>query len=324
MRKIALNQVLSCIKAGVGDDQLMKNNRLRPKAFGRLLLKLVDRGLVAHEDLYKKSSIYRNMSDILNSRHSPRLNIRIAIRVYDRENSRKGFIRDISEGGVRVAGLDAQVGECLTLFVPQKELISRKPFEFDAVCHWTKVKGKTTKYTQAGFKIVNMSDDAREQLLSLIDLLRRESAVDTQAPLTALDLPEASMEMRWKTTTRDFSGTIGGVDSLDLVQLILLSGRKIVLDLVGSGGAECTLYFDDGRLVHAVLRNLQGEEAFLQGMNLPGGKFSTRPWSEPTIHSIDLPGDLLLMEAARRRDEANRHVKLDKQKDDEEAQTMAE
>jgi len=84
---------------------------------------------------------------------------------------------------------------------------------------------------------------------------------------------------------------------------LMLSGGRCVLEIVSHGKASCRLYFDRGNLVHAASETAKGEEAFYLCTKYQGGMFVNMPWIEPEEVTIDKPGDLLLLEAARRRDE---------------------
>lgn len=101
-----------------------------------------------------------------------------------------------------------------------------------------------------------------------------------------------------------FSGDVQGVDILEYIQFFLLSGKKTVLRIESRGGVRCKLYLNHGDVVHADGDEMKGEAAFHQCMKFDGGRFTNLPWAEPEQETISKPGELLLIEAARRRDEA--------------------
>jgi hypothetical protein len=100
-----------------------------------------------------------------------------------------------------------------------------------------------------------------------------------------------------------FSGIVEGVDILDYVQFLLLAGRTTVLEVYSNQGARGRLFIHKGEIFHASLGNLQGEEALMACLSFRGGSFSNLPWRQPDARTITKPGDFLLMEAARKRDE---------------------
>jgi CheY-like chemotaxis protein len=103
-----------------------------------------------------------------------------------------------------------------------------------------------------------------------------------------------------------FSGIIDQIDILDYVQLLMLTGRQVVVEILCKNGQRARLFMNDGRVCHAECGDLEGEEAFYKCVAFTGGSFVNLPWSEPGRTTVTRPGDYLLMEAARRRDEERR------------------
>lgn len=307
MHKVSANQIVKDIRAGLGDEELMHKYELPFSALQRLLQMLIDENAMDHKELYDKSPTYRKITDVLTARRSPRAYVPIAIRVYSHEISQRGFLRDISETGLRVAGIQAQIGQSLRLSLPLKEISSWDPLELDAVCRWAETQGKTRKYLATGFEITYISYSSRERLRDLVNLFRAQSGRNDRTlyvPLNMSEILDSTREMRAETESREFSGTVENVDILDFVQFMLLSGKKTLLNIESSEGDACELHLDDGRIVHAHQGDLEGREAFFECMNFPGSKFSTEPW-QPARQTIDEPGDFLLVEAARRRDDSS-------------------
>jgi len=110
---------------------------------------------------------------------------------------------------------------------------------------------------------------------------------------------------------RSFCGNIDEIDILDYVQLLMLTGRKAVVEVVSRSGASGLLFMDSGSVCHATCGELAGEEAFYQCLTFSGGSFTNLPWQEPTQITINKPGEFLLMEAARKRDESRRELDAD-------------
>lgn len=306
MSKIPAQQIVEDIRSGLEDHQLMGKYGLSLKRLQRLLKRLVNDHLIDHKELYQKSAVYRSIADLLASRTSPRLSVPIAIRVYRHDTGEKGYVRDISDHGVRVAGIHANGGDKVLLNLPMVELNGIPPLQFEAVCRWARMEGKTMKYPVGGFEITNISEETLIQFYEMRDLILSQTYEDEQRLYRPLNVPEilkAASEMRAKGGARNFSGSVDNVDILDLVQFMLLIRKRAVLYIHSSLGDKGRLYLDDGRIVHAVKGETQGRQAFIECMNFQGGLFSTKPWHEPTERSINLPGDFLVMEAARMRDE---------------------
>jgi len=100
-----------------------------------------------------------------------------------------------------------------------------------------------------------------------------------------------------------FSGRVDGIDLLDYVQLLLLNRHRAVVEIVSRDGMNGFVFVDKGSIVHAICGDLEAEEALYRCLTFKGGSFSSQPWREPGKITIRKPGQLLLMEAARKRDE---------------------
>ena len=103
---------------------------------------------------------------------------------------------------------------------------------------------------------------------------------------------------------RAFSGMVEGIDILDYLQFVLFTGRQTVLKIETGDGRAATLFLRDQNIVHAACGDLQGEEAFYACTRFSSGSFTHLPWTQPKQVTIDKVGELMLLEAARRRDEA--------------------
>jgi CheY-like chemotaxis protein len=100
-----------------------------------------------------------------------------------------------------------------------------------------------------------------------------------------------------------FIGHLEGFDLLEYLQFILISGKKTVVEVLSRRGETCRLFFRNGQIVHAICGELEGEPAFFSCVRFHGGTLGNLEWVPPSTESITKPGDYLLMEAARRRDE---------------------
>src|SRR5206468_5978279 len=66
-----------------------------------------------------------------------------------------------------------------------------------------------------------------------------------------------------------------------------------------------SVFVQDGQIIHAEVGEQSGEAAFNQLLSLSGGEFNHKPFSEPPARTISGSWEFLLMEAARKRDEAS-------------------
>ncbi len=306
MHKISKKALLDDIRSGMGDFELKNKYRLSDESLERLMEELVERKAVGHWELYENSALYRKLVDRLAPRESQRIRVLRPIYVYHDERSQKGIVRDVSDNGIRVVGIKAAVGQTITLRLPPEGVgKTTEPIEFTAECRWSKILGKHKKYVMCGFEITGISHEARISVEELTRLLVAEirGSDRSQERVIHVQLPrEVIVDAGAEPHSREFSGKVEGVGILDLVQFLMLIGKTTVLHVTSLEGMESQLYLKNGNLVHAEL-GLRGREAFFGCMNFPGGEFVFGPWCEPNDYTIRDSGDLLVLEAARRRDE---------------------
>ncbi|MBM3299664.1 MAG: PilZ domain-containing protein [Deltaproteobacteria bacterium] len=82
----------------------------------------------------------------------------------------EGRVRDLSEKGVGARGIPAEVDETKTLLIRHDKFFLLKPFSFQAKCKWVKAGDKAHDYV-AGFQIVEISEEADENLKKLVRML---------------------------------------------------------------------------------------------------------------------------------------------------------
>jgi CheY-like chemotaxis protein len=100
-----------------------------------------------------------------------------------------------------------------------------------------------------------------------------------------------------------FSGTLEGVDLIEYIQFVMLGGRNTVLEVTSSLGTRGLIFLSRGNVVHSICGVLEGEPALYRCLCFKEGKFSHLPWQEPDKPTINKPGEFILMEAVRKRDE---------------------
>ncbi len=125
-------------------------------------------------------------------------------------------------------------------------------------------------------------------------LLYLEKPVDTDLLISVISESDQK---------KAFRGSIDAIDILEYVQLIMLSGRRLVLEVLSQEGIKGVLYIDKGEICHAVCDELEGEAAVYACLSSSEGSFVNLPWTQPDKITVTRPGRFLLIEAARQRDE---------------------
>jgi hypothetical protein len=103
-----------------------------------------------------------------------------------------------------------------------------------------------------------------------------------------------------------FRAQLPGLDLATLLQMACARGERAVVR-VRSGGEEGFLFTSEGRLVHAHVGTLSGEQAVTRMLGWSAGDFALcdRPW--PLKPSIDAGIEEVLIRAAQLRDESADH-----------------
>jgi hypothetical protein len=99
-----------------------------------------------------------------------------------------------------------------------------------------------------------------------------------------------------------FQGSLKELPLPDIIQLVSVSGKTGVFKL--TNGAETgAIFLAEGQIVHAVVGDLQGEEAVYDLAIWPQGDFVFTPGEDAPHQTVQKSNTNLLMEAARRIDE---------------------
>lgn len=100
-----------------------------------------------------------------------------------------------------------------------------------------------------------------------------------------------------------FRGVLRKVGLQDVIQMECLARSSSVLE-ISNARAAGKIFIETGQIIHAQVSGATGEDAFNQLLALSGGQFNLRPFSEPPSRTISGQWEFLLMEAARKSDEA--------------------
>ena len=106
-----------------------------------------------------------------------------------------------------------------------------------------------------------------------------------------------------------FRGVLRRVGLQDVLQMECLARSSSVLE-VSTAQSHGSIFVKDGQIIHAQAGDLTGEAAFDFLMSLGGGQFHLKPFAEPPARTLSGSWEFLLMEAARKRDEAGDPLKI--------------
>lgn len=170
-RTIKASEILKDIKGGLSDAELKAKYALSSKSLHAILTKLVASKAVDGSELTRRGLLNAPVTDVNELREGTKGYSLFSIPVYDSSDlQQEGWLTDVSEQGLQVAGIDATAGERRGLLIRADEFADVYPFAFDVVCRWVRADEPGGEVT-AGFEITGISEMGRQQLQALIRLL---------------------------------------------------------------------------------------------------------------------------------------------------------
>ncbi len=170
-RQINGRKIIDDLRSGVTDRELQMKYTLSVNGLCTIFEKLVDSEAMSHSELSEWSPLYSLRTRYKESRSYPRADLAVRVPIYDLETGSIGVLRDISEKGLRVAGIDANVGQVRAFQIPIDMLMQAEPLLILAECKWAKTRRKIKEYVVAGFEIIDLSAKDRNALQNFISVL---------------------------------------------------------------------------------------------------------------------------------------------------------
>jgi hypothetical protein len=170
-RQINGRDILNDLRSGMADSELQVKYNFSEKALQTILKKLVACKAISHSELYEISLSYRDRVDRITGRRYPRADLAVRVPIYDIGSGAIGVLRDISETGLRVAGIESSVGQAKTFQIPIDMFMPAEPLLIVAECKWVEIKGGYKKYPVAGFEIIDLPERDRNTLQNFISVL---------------------------------------------------------------------------------------------------------------------------------------------------------
>jgi PilZ domain len=170
-RRIDTKQLVADIRSSLTDVELMEKYKLSSRGLQRVFSKLVDSEAVMADDLSGRNISYDDSVTLKKVRGSIRALPILSIRIHEKDSPNIiGKIRDLSEAGVGVSGLMAEVDELKRFVVIPDEFLELEPFSFEAKCRWVRKEGGTDNWI-AGFEITDIDERSVMQLRELLQLM---------------------------------------------------------------------------------------------------------------------------------------------------------
>jgi len=170
-QKVAM-EIAEDVRSGVTALELMQKYQLSNTGLQKVCQKLLKDGLLGTPDV--QGLKFPLDSDTLSHherRQIPRRYPSLQITVCDTSNGvTMGTVKDITEQGLAVRGIEASIGERKTFSILGDDFGFIDPFELEAECRWAGIEGSKGR-SVAGFRITAITDQDLHRLQRLIEFI---------------------------------------------------------------------------------------------------------------------------------------------------------
>ncbi len=170
-RKINGRLILDDLRAGMTDRELRIKYRLSTNGLCTIFDKLVARQAISHSELSEISPAYTTTICHNDKRGCPRVDLALYVPVYDLGGLVTGALKDLSENGLRIAGIEARTGQAKTFQIPINTFMNADPVLVVAECRWVETTGTDNENNVAGFEIIDISDRDKQGLRNFMKFL---------------------------------------------------------------------------------------------------------------------------------------------------------
>jgi hypothetical protein len=166
-RKVNIAAVLVDVEAGMSSPDLMKKYGLSEEMIQRVSKKLLAvRGKRTASE--GPETLIEEPFNLLATVEFLRHEVDFELPIYDAQRPEIcGMVRDLSEMGISVEGIEAEEGDSKTLVILGDEFGAFSSFEFEGVCRWS-VGNETDGTSLTGFAISRISETDLQELRNLI------------------------------------------------------------------------------------------------------------------------------------------------------------
>lgn len=170
-RTIQVQEFLADIQSGMSKPDLLAKYGISSATLQRICKKLLNSRGVPEHVCDPELPLYTNTIVLENIRKVPRHYVDFDLPIYEETRPEiHGKVRDISEEGIGVRGLEVKAEDVKTLVILGDFFGEVAPFELEATCRWAGELGLNNELV-AGFQIVRISEDDLRELRKLIELI---------------------------------------------------------------------------------------------------------------------------------------------------------
>jgi len=168
---IQARDIVKDIRTGLTDAELMEKYGLSAKGLESAFQKLVNSRIMTVAEVYGQARFGEDTVIIDDVRACARHLLTVAVPIYECEKpDQKGLLRDVTERGLGIIGIEARIGEVKCLVIPCRGFLDVDHIWFEAECMWSQA-GKPPDRWAGGFQITKISKEDLNRLRELIQFL---------------------------------------------------------------------------------------------------------------------------------------------------------
>jgi hypothetical protein len=167
---IQAKDIVNDIRAGLTEDELMHKYHLSSRGLRSAYEKLLQKRIMTVHEIYGQPRSEGDDTVIVEDMRQLRrhyLTVEVPIYVADSTET-QGLLRDITERGLGISGIQVKAGETKSFVVPTQRFLKIPNVRFEARCLWVNSPRGSQNWS-AGFQITRISPKG---LVNLRDLIK--------------------------------------------------------------------------------------------------------------------------------------------------------
>jgi len=169
-------RILADIRSGMGDIPIMERHGLSPRLYSLILDNLRRSGSIGDDEAESRIASCGGLAGQRERRRFERHHLLYRVPVHSSHDPDvRGTLDDISENGLRVSGIEAEVDELVSFLIFGEAFLVHPSFGLDAICRWSRQASPSTPCV-AGFEITDISRECLDALKHLVTTLAVEAS----------------------------------------------------------------------------------------------------------------------------------------------------
>ena len=173
-KQIRITEIVSDIRSGVSDSQLIEKYRISAKGLQSVFRKLVAAQKLSPEELRDRMQNYDDTGTLKldTLQFTPGQTLTCLVTVHDSLSPGfRGSICEVTDNGFMITGIESRTGDTRKLTVATDDFFQIDAFTVEAICKWARNDGPEDSWI-AAFEISKVSEDDKGKLSELVRLVK--------------------------------------------------------------------------------------------------------------------------------------------------------